>query len=112
MTGFPVFTADGDTPWTDAGHGVRRKIVAHAPSLMMVRFLFETGGVGQPHSHPHVQTSLVMSGRFALTIGGETRELGPGDSYMVPSGVVHSALAIEGGELVDAFTPMRDDFLP
>mgnify|MGYP002654419202 FL=1 len=112
MTDFPVFTADGDTSWTDAGHGVRRKIVAHAPAVMMVRFRFETGGIGQPHSHLHVQTSLVMSGRFELTIGGETRVLGPGDSYMVPSGVVHSARALLGGELVDAFTPMREDFLP
>jgi quercetin dioxygenase-like cupin family protein len=29
----------------------------------------------------------------------------------VPSGVVHSARALEAGELVDCFTPMREDFL-
>lgn len=111
MTEFKIYTSDDDTKWTDAGHGVSRKIVAHGPELMMVRFRFEAGGLGLPHSHPHVQTSLVMYGRFVLTIAGETRELGPGDSYMVPSGVVHSARALEAGELVDAFAPMRGDFL-
>jgi quercetin dioxygenase-like cupin family protein len=111
MAESPVFLKDGQTGWTDAGNGVRRKILTHNGELMMVRFRFEKGGTGAPHSHPHIQCSYVASGRFEMTIGGETRIIEPGDSYIVPSGMEHGALALEAGELIDAFTPARADFL-
>jgi quercetin dioxygenase-like cupin family protein len=111
MSGSPVFLKDGQTGWTDAGNGVKRKILTHDEALMLVLFRFEKGGVGAPHSHPHIQCSYVASGRFEMTIGGETRIIEPGDSTIVPSGVVHGAVALEAGELIDAFTPARADFL-
>jgi quercetin dioxygenase-like cupin family protein len=111
MTGSPVFLKDGDTDWIDAGNGVSRKILTHQGLLMMVRFRFEKGGVGAAHSHPHVQCSYVASGRFEMTIDGDTRIIEAGDSYIVPSNVIHSAVALEAGELIDAFTPARQDFL-
>jgi quercetin dioxygenase-like cupin family protein len=35
-----------------------------------------------------------------------------GDCWFVPPGVRHGAKAIEGGSLIDVFTPARLDFLP
>ena len=78
---------------------------------MMVEFAFEDGGVGAPHSHPHVQASYVAEGRFEVTIDGETTVLATGDSFIVPSGVVHGVKALENGRLIDSFTPRRSDFL-
>jgi quercetin dioxygenase-like cupin family protein len=98
-------------PWIDAGHGVRRRVLAHDPALMVVAFEFGPEGVGQPHSHPHVQSTYVVAGRFAFTVAGETREIGPGDSLIVPSGAVHGCKALSPGLLIDTFTPRRDDFL-
>lgn len=51
---------------------------------MVVEFAFGPEGKGLPHSHPHVQSTYVASGRFAFTVAGETREIGPGDSLVVP----------------------------
>jgi quercetin dioxygenase-like cupin family protein len=109
--GTDIFLSDRDAAWTDLGGGVRRKILTHDASVMMVRVVFETGAVGAPHHHPHIQCTLVASGRFEVTIGDRKAELSAGDSFIVPTGAVHSVVALEAGELVDTFTPRREDFL-
>ena len=40
-----------------------------------------------------------------------TRDIGPGDAFVIPSGAEHGCLCLEAGELIDSFTPRRDDFL-
>ena len=86
-------------------------MLVRLPELMMVEFAFEEGAVGAPHSHPHVQASYVAQGRFEVTVGGETRTLDAGDSFIVPPDVVHGVKALTPGRLVDSFTPQREDFL-
>jgi quercetin dioxygenase-like cupin family protein len=105
------FVADGEVEWEPAGEGVRRKVLCYDGGIMMVRVAFEAGAVGAPHSHPHVQCSLVERGAFDVTISGRTQRLTAGDSFLVPSGAIHGAVAIEAGVLVDVFTPMREDFV-
>lgn len=97
--------------WTPSGEGVERRVLADAADMMPVEFRFCEGAIGAPHSHPHVQSSYVGSGRFEFTVGGEIRLLGPGDSLIVPSEAVHSCKALEPGSLIDTFAPRRDDFL-
>lgn len=63
------------------------------------------------HSHPNEQAGFILEGTFHFTIGGETRELKPGDTYLIPSGVPHSAKAGPGGTVaVDIFSPPRDEW--
>lgn len=78
---------------------------------MLVKAQFEEGGIGSPHSHPHSQVTYVESGVFEMTIGDETKIIRKGDGYFVPSNVVHGVKCLEAGMLVDAFSPMRKDFL-
>ena len=99
-------------PVVDAGNDVQRRVLAESPELMLVEFAFAATGVGAPHSHPHVQSTFVKSGRFAFTVAGETFEVGPGDAFVIPSNAVHGCRALGGpGVLIDTFTPRRDDFL-
>ena len=99
-------------PVVDAGNNVRRRVLAENPELMLVEFAFAANGIGAPHSHPHVQSTFVKAGRFEFTVGGETFAVGPGDAFVVPSGVAHGCRALgEPGVLIDTFTPRRDDFL-
>ena len=97
--------------WTPSGEGVERRVLADRVEMMTVEFRFREGGVGAPHSHPHVQSTFVGSGRFEFTVDGKTRLLGPGDSLIVPPNAVHSCKALEAGHLIDTFAPRRDDFL-
>jgi quercetin dioxygenase-like cupin family protein len=98
-------------PSVDAGHNVTRRVIADSPELMVVEFSFAVGGEGLPHSHPHVQSTFVKSGRFAFTIAGERFEVGPGDAFVIPSNAEHSCQALEPGVLIDTFAPRRADFL-
>lgn len=99
-------------PEVDADPGVSRQILSENKTLMVVAFRFkQEGAEGKLHSHPHVQSTYVESGRFRFTVSDETFEVGPGDSFVIPSNAVHGCVCVEPGKLIDTFTPRRDDFL-
>jgi quercetin dioxygenase-like cupin family protein len=98
-------------PAVAADAGVTRRVLADSPQMMVVAFDFEAGAQGKLHSHPHVQSTYVESGRFVFSLDGEEFEVGPGDSFVIPSGALHGCRCLEAGRLVDGFTPRRDDFL-
>lgn len=100
-----------DIPWKSVDPGVERKILGYDGSLMMVCVRFQQGAVGSLHRHVHRQVTYVQSGRFEVTIDGETRTLAAGDCFFVRPELEHGVVALEDGILVDVFTPMREDFL-
>lgn len=64
-----------------------------------------------PHSHPHEQMGMVVSGEVEFTIGGETRLLKPGDVYVAPSGVAHSVrMGAAPCQVVETFAPVREEY--
>lgn len=105
------FQHERDFAWEATDPGVKRKIMAYGPDLMVVRVVFEKGAVGKAHQHQHRQACYVESGLFEVTIDGQTSRLGAGDTFFVPSNLVHGVVALEAGQLVDSFTPMREEFL-
>lgn len=105
------FQHDAEIVWEPTEPGVKRKIMAYGPDLMVVRVAFETGAVGKAHQHPHRQASYVESGVFDVTIDGKTSRLVAGDTFFVPENLVHGVVNIEAGQLIDSFTPMRTEFL-
>ncbi|MEO1082924.1 MAG: cupin domain-containing protein [Acidobacteriota bacterium] len=98
-------------PVTEAAPGMTRQLMGFDQSLMVARVTFEKGAVGEMHDHHHAQVTYVESGSFDVTIGGETRTLGGGDSFYVPPHVSHGAVCTEPGVLLDVFSPVREDFL-
>ena len=102
---------DSSVEWTELGAGIRRKVMAFDDQMMLVKVAFEPGAVGTLHQHPHTQASYVSKGVFDITIDGKTQRLSAGDVYFVPSGEIHGAVCFEKGELIDVFTPMREDFV-
>ncbi len=91
--------------------GVERQVLSQSPEIMVVSFRFQTGAQGALHSHPHIQSTYVARGRFRFFLGDNALDLAPGDSLVIPSGVRHGCECLEAGELIDNFTPRRDDFL-
>lgn len=98
-------------PAVAADPGVTRQVLSEKPELMVVSFVFEAGAEGKRHNHPHVQSTYVESGRFSFFIEEESFDVGPGDSFVVPSMAWHGCRCLEPGRLIDSFTPRRDDFL-
>jgi quercetin dioxygenase-like cupin family protein len=100
-----------DVALRDLGGGVSRRVLAHTPQLMIVKVNFEKGGEGSVHTHPHSQSTYVLSGRFRFNVDGESVEVGPGDTLAFPPDIPHGTLCLEAGTLLDIFTPMREDFV-
>jgi quercetin dioxygenase-like cupin family protein len=101
----------GQENWETVGPGVKRKILGFDGELMLVCVRFDTGAVGSLHHHPHRQVTYVAAGRFEVEIDGVRKTLQTGDSFFVAPDLVHGAVALEQGVLVDVFTPARQDFL-
>lgn len=99
-----------DVPIEDVGGGITRQILGHNDELMLVKAIFETGAEGYQHEHYHSQVSYVESGVFDVTIDGVTKRQSAGDSYFIPPHVMHGAICIEAGVLLDMFSPIREDF--
>ena len=106
-----VFQIGSELKWEDAEPGVQRQVMGYDGQLMVVKVKFEKGAVGKAHKHYHTQATYVASGKFELTIDGETKILSAGDGYYVAPDVLHGAKCLEAGVLIDTFSPMRADFL-
>lgn len=91
--------------------GVVRRTLDYTDRLMVIRVRFVAGASLPAHSHPHDQSSYIESGRFRYTIGGKTRDFGPGEGVIIPGGTEHGAVALEDAVVVDSFAPARQDFI-
>jgi quercetin dioxygenase-like cupin family protein len=106
----PFFDIAMITPQTPApGITIR---TAWGERIMLSFLDFEAGGATvPPHQHIHEQMGMGLEGEFELVIGGESRRIRPGDVYLIPSGVEHSATAVGGpARALDIFSPPRDDY--
>lgn len=94
--------------------GVFRKIT-HLDTLMMTLMRFENGPASAPdpyHSHPHEQLTYVVKGELKFIIEGEEALLKTGDTIRIESGKQHTIQCLTASvHLVDAFSPIREDFL-
>lgn len=91
-------------------NGLSRQVLAYSEKLMLVRHLMEAGWIGAKHSHPHEQLVYVISGFIELSTPRGTLQARAGDSFVVPGGIEHQARALEASEILDVFTPSREDY--
>lgn len=97
--------------WEELGGGVSRKFLGFDNQIMMVHVKFEKGALGSPHSHFHTQATYVVSGSFEFEIDGEKKVVNAGDGVYIQPNLLHSAVCLEAGILIDTFSPVREDFL-
>jgi len=90
--------------------GLNRQVMSSSPAIMLVRHTMTAGWVGTRHSHPHEQLVYIIRGRIRFEHPGGTFEIGPGDSFLVPGNTEHQASALEDSEVLDIFTPSREDY--
>jgi unsaturated pyranuronate lyase len=91
--------------------GIERQMVV-GQNVMICRFRFAPFLFTPEHTHPHEQMSIVVSGRVRFFVEGEERVASPGDVLHFPPNCLHGATMLdEPVELIDIFTPLREDFL-
>ncbi len=91
--------------------GVSLDSLAVGEKTIVCKMNYAVGNFATEHKHPHEQSGYVISGRYLMTIEDKEFELTPGDSYAIPGNVPHSFKVIESGEVIDVFTPIREDYL-
>ena len=80
---------------------------------MLCHVVYEPGTTVRRHSHPTAeQVMWIVEGDVTMTIGDETKTLGPGDVVVVNRGIEHE-LTTEGGmTFVEALAPVLRDHVP
>lgn len=79
---------------------------------VMLSFVEMQEGFEVPdHAHPEEQAGYMLEGKLRLRIGDDERVIGPGEAYIVPGNVSHSAKVVEGPmRVLDIFGPPRPDY--
>ncbi len=62
------------------------------------------------HQHLHEQITYILEGQLDMLIGGDACSLGPGMYHVIASGTPHSAVARTDCKVIDAFSPVREDY--
>ena len=73
------------------GFKIRR---VHSDNMTCALTKIKAGAASPVETHPGEHIMIVAEGQVELTIGEETRTLGPGDTAVVPSNVPHALRAI------------------
>jgi quercetin dioxygenase-like cupin family protein len=97
--------------WQQINELIRRKIFAPGEFIMSMLVDFRQGGTGPEHSHPHEQLGFVVTGEIEITIAGIVHQVSAGEQILVPSNQLHSVIALEDTQLLETFTPLRQDLL-
>ncbi len=97
--------------WEELGGGVSRKMLGYDNQIMMVLVKFEKGAEGTPHQHFHTQATYCAKGKFEFEIDGHKQVIKAGDGVYMEPNLLHSAVCLEEGILIDTFSPVREDFL-
>lgn len=82
----------------------------HSENMTTSFWRIEAGAALPEHAHPHEQVSVVLEGKFEMTLDGEKRQLERGQVAVIPSNVKHSGVALTDCMILDVFYPVREDY--
>jgi quercetin dioxygenase-like cupin family protein len=76
--------------------------ILQGPAQQLV--FLEIDPIGEVTEHTHsAQFGMVLEGELSLTMGGETKRYGKGDTYFIPAQMPHSAVFHSKVHVVDLF---------
>ena len=99
-----------DEPIEALGPAIGRRML-NGDAMTLAQITLAAGASVPSHEHPNEQIATVVSGRLRFVVGSEEREVGPGESVLIPGGVPHRVDALENSVVLDAFAPRREDWL-
>jgi quercetin dioxygenase-like cupin family protein len=91
--------------------GVDFVVLSIGKDTMVTKMLYKSTDSVPFHKHPNEQSGYVVSGKYKLKFGEAEYTLTEGDTYSIPANVEHSMEITEAGEVVDVFSPIRQDYL-
>ncbi len=83
---------------------------AHGTSMTIGLVEIKAGSNLPAHHHVHEQITYILEGNLDMTIDGMLCPLSAGMYYVIPSNVIHSAIAKTDCKVIDVFNPVREDY--
>jgi quercetin dioxygenase-like cupin family protein len=99
-----------EMPPLEIAPGIVAKIVTGS-TMTVAHVSIAAGSVLPEHAHINEQVVNVIEGELELTVEGVKHSLKPGTSFLLPPYVPHSGKAISDVKVIDAFHPVRADFI-
>jgi quercetin dioxygenase-like cupin family protein len=98
-------------PWIEICPGIKRQTVTSGKSMYQMVAHLDAGSKMPEHRHPQEQIVHLLRGRMKLIVDGTAHEMVPGDSFYLASNVPHGVETIEDTQVLDTFSPPRDEYL-
>ena len=98
-------------PWIEIAPGIRRRTITSGMTMYQMRAELKAGSRLPEHHHPQEQIAHILRGRLRLIAAGVPHELSAGESFYIGSDVPHAIETIEDTDVLDTFSPPREDYL-
>ena len=92
---------------------LKRQII-YGKNIMVAKMKIKDGFIVPLHHHENEQLSQVISGSIRFWFGEDreqTLDLNAGEVVIIPGNLPHEALMLEDVEVVDTFSPPRQDWI-
>jgi len=90
--------------------GIYRKTLVYNNNMMLCYFSLDKNSYVPLHSHKEHQIGYVIRGKLQFETERGNIVVGAGDSYIFESNEKHGAVILEDSEVIDIFSPSRDDY--
>lgn len=90
--------------------GIYRKTLVYNSDIMLCYFFLEKDSEVPLHSHEEHQVGYVLKGKLKFFTEKSELIAKEGDSYIFDSNVKHGAIILEDSEVIDIFSPAREDY--
>jgi quercetin dioxygenase-like cupin family protein len=102
--------------WEESGYeqltpSISRQAL-HGETMTLARFRLRKGTVVEQHQHASEQIATLLRGRMRFVLaGGDEHVVSAGETIVLPPNVPHAAEALEDCEVLDTFSPVREDWI-
>jgi quercetin dioxygenase-like cupin family protein len=100
--------ADVELEWLNPN--ISRRLAVGEREMLGFIWL-KKGAIVPAHKHLSEQITFILKGSLKFTIYGKDYTVNAGEVLIIPSNVVHEAVALEDTDDFDCFSPLRQDWL-
>lgn len=99
-----------DVPSERIGPSISRRFIT-GERMTVGHFDLTRGASVQSHAHDPEEMFCVTRGAVKVTISGVESIVRAGELLQIPSGLPHQMEALEDSEVLDIFSPIRQDWI-
>lgn len=92
-------------------NGIKRRLLSYGENSVMVQIFIPAGEEVVLHKHIYEQIGYVLQGKAIMKTETDAWEVSAGDGYCFLGNDAHGTVALKDTIVVEAFTPLRKEYL-